>query len=115
MPDRAAHGFVVANQAWQYREARGVRWRPSVRPPCIRREIEDRARPGFPALRASIPVRGEQLEQQPAIAIDDEQMAIAARPATRHATLDVVRLRRRCGWNRIAGLTAESVVALAAV
>ncbi len=115
VPDRTTHRFVVANQAGKNREPRRVRRRPALGTTGVGGEIEDRAGVGFPALGAAVPPRGEQLEQPPAIAIDDEQVAIAARPAARHSAFDEVRLRRRDRRNRISGLPAEAAVAFAAI
>jgi hypothetical protein len=46
-------------------------------------------------------VRRGQLEQQPPIAIDDQQMPVAARAAAGKASLDVIRIRRRGIRNRV--------------
>ena len=115
VPDRTTHGFVEAHQAGKNRESGRVGRRPSLWTPGVGGEVEDGTGVGFPSLRSPIPSRGEQLEQPPAIAIDDEQVAIAARPAAWHSALDEARLRRRDRRNRISGLAAEAAVAFAAV
>ena len=80
--------FVIADKTGQYRETRGIRRSPAFRTPHVGREIEHRAGVGLPALRAAVPPRGEQLVQTPAIAIDDEQVTIAARASARYSAFD---------------------------
>ena len=75
MTNRPAHRFVEAHQPRQDREARGIGGRPAVRTPAVGREIVYRARAGLPSLPG--PSGCVQLEEQPAIAIDDQHMPIA--------------------------------------
>ena len=53
--------------------------------------------------------------QQPAIAIDQQQVPVARRAAAGHAALDVVVLGARFDGNRVAGQSRRAAVALAAV
>src|SRR6185436_20569513 len=115
VPDWTTHRLIVADEAGKNREPRRVRRGPALRTPDVGREIEHRAGVGFPALRAAVPPRGEELVQAPAIAIDDEQVAIAARPAARRAAFDEAGLCRRGRRDRISGLTGEATVALVAI
>ena len=107
--------LVVSHETGKNRQAGGIRRRPPFRPAVVRREIEDRARSGFPPRQRAVPPRLERLVQQPPVAIDDEQMAVAGRATAGHVTFDVVRLRPRFNRDGIARETRRAAVAFAPV
>ena len=83
--------FVVAHQPGENREAGGVGARPAVRPAEIAVEGPDGARAGGPAL--TVPVQVVELEEEAVIAIDQQQVAVAARVGgTGVAAFDPLRL-----------------------
>ncbi len=103
VPDLAgAEHFVIPDEPRKNRESRGVCGCPSVRPPRIRGEIEERPR-AAPPLRAVIE-NVVQLVQMPIVAVDDEQVAIARRSQINIAglaALDPVGQRDRLVGNRV--------------
>ena len=69
-----AEDLVVAHEAWNDREPRGVRRCPAVGAPAVGVQIEEGARSRVP-LRAVVKHVIELVEMT-VVAIDDEQMAI---------------------------------------
>ena len=68
--------LVVAHQAGQDRQPGRVGRRPAVGPPAVRVHVEERARAGLPL--AAVVEDVVQLVEMRFVAIDDQQVAIAA-------------------------------------
>ena len=108
--------LVVTNQSGEDREAGGIGRRPALGTPVAPAQVEHRAAVRLPPRQRRVPARRAGLVQQPVVAIDDQEMTIAAGAAARNAPFDVVRLRLRFFRNRIAGRTPRRPgIALAAV
>src|SRR4029450_10159022 len=90
--NRPTHRLVVADEARKNRQARGVRRGPSFRTACVGRQVEHGSRTRFPTAARCVPPRREQLEEHPPIAIDDEQVTIAAGSSTGNTAFDEIRL-----------------------
>ena len=105
MPDLASpEDLVVPDEAGQDRQARGVGRRPALGTPAVRVQVEERAGAGVPL--AAVEEDVVELIQVAPIAIDDEQVAIAAAAPVDVpglAALDPVRLGDRFVRNRIEG------------
>src|SRR5262245_46553426 len=98
--------LVVANEPRKNRQSGGVRRRPSFRTARVGRQVEHGSRTRFPTAARCVPPRREQLEEHTPIAIDDEQVTIAAGSSTGNTAFDEIRLRPRGVRNRITVLTA---------
>ena len=115
---RRAHGDAkrvadfAAAMASSYRASPGRIARPAASAdvqPSGRRALLYRSNtaPEPASQRSVVPSGGKQLEQHPAVAIDDNEVAIAARAAAGDGAFDVIRLRARLVGNRIAVLAAN--------
>ena len=76
MPDRTGRDLVVADEAGQDRQARGVGTRPAGRAKRVRAQVPGRAAAGVPG--AVEAVGGEELEEPAAVLVDHEDVAVAA-------------------------------------
>src|SRR5258707_691015 len=91
----AARRFVISHETRQDRETGGVSGGPSIGTSIVSRQVEDRAGVGRPVSSRFVPLRGVELEEQGAIAIDDEEMTIAARAAAWRSAFDEIGLPLR--------------------
>ena len=93
VPDLTGRHLVVAHEAGKDRETGGVGRRPLLGAARVRRQIEYGTGARVPAACRGVPRRGKRLVEQPAIAIDDEQMAVTRRATAGLSPFDVVRRR----------------------